>query len=149
MRHLARVASHSAKTGMTLKSVAMMWTPNLLRYKEVEVEVFATLHSAQILVIEFLIRHVELIFVDGPNNRPWSLVITSPTRLLSLNAARNRNPKDESQDCEVGAVSAGHSPQYHTNIELPKKTDSPKRSPSSKWKTLLGSRKSSSSSTFF
>jgi len=36
-RHLARVAQHAASTGMTAKNVAIVWAPNLLRCKELEV----------------------------------------------------------------------------------------------------------------
>lgn len=35
-RHLARVAKHGARTGMTTRNVAIVWAPNLLRSEELE-----------------------------------------------------------------------------------------------------------------
>ena len=34
MLHLHRVASHSPKTGMTAKNLAIVWAPNLIREEE-------------------------------------------------------------------------------------------------------------------
>lgn len=36
MRHLANVAKHGARTGMTTRNVAIVWAPNLLRSEELE-----------------------------------------------------------------------------------------------------------------
>ena len=38
MLHLHRVASHSPKTGMTAKNLAIVWAPNLIREEEEEKE---------------------------------------------------------------------------------------------------------------
>lgn len=36
MQHLARVAAHSCETGMTPKKIAIVWAPNLLRSKDLD-----------------------------------------------------------------------------------------------------------------
>ena len=37
MRHLSRVSAHGHSTGMTPKNLAIVWAPNLVRSKELEV----------------------------------------------------------------------------------------------------------------
>ncbi|XP_061938862.1 uncharacterized protein LOC107998917 isoform X5 [Apis cerana] len=93
MRHLVRVAARGAETGMTPRNVAIVWAPNLLRCKELEVGGVAALQGVgvQAVVTEFLVCYAELIFGDGPVGRPKSLAITTPARLLSLEEARNRS----------------------------------------------------------
>ncbi|XP_031366324.1 uncharacterized protein LOC102680620 isoform X7 [Apis dorsata] len=96
MRHLVRVAARGAETGMTPRNVAIVWAPNLLRCKELEVGGVAALQGVgvQAVVTEFLVCYAELIFGDGPVGRPKSLAITTPARLLSLEEARNRSLRD-------------------------------------------------------
>ncbi|XP_015588956.1 GTPase-activating protein CdGAPr isoform X6 [Cephus cinctus] len=139
MRHLARVAARGADTGMTPRNVAIVWAPNLLRCKELEVGGVAALQGVgvQAVVTEFLVCYAELIFGDGPVGRPKSLAITTSARLLSLEEARNRTLRGEPDYIEVGAGPAGLPLQYHTVIELPRKRHGSKRSPSLNWRALF------------
>ncbi|KZC10352.1 GTPase-activating protein CdGAPr [Dufourea novaeangliae] len=140
MRHLVRVAARGTETGMTPRNIAIVWAPNLLRCKELEVGGVAALQGVgvQAVVTEFLVCYAELIFGDGPVGRPKSLAITTPARLLSLEEARNRSLRGEPDYIEVGAGPAGLSLQYHTVIELPRKRNGSKRSPSLNWRALFG-----------
>ena len=36
VHHLSKVASHSHETGMTPKNIAIVWAPNLLRSKDLD-----------------------------------------------------------------------------------------------------------------
>lgn len=67
MKHLARVAEHGTRTGMTARNIAIVWAPNLLRCKELEVGGVAALQGVgvQAVVTEFLITHVEHVFSIG------------------------------------------------------------------------------------
>ncbi|XP_044577307.1 rho GTPase-activating protein 32 isoform X1 [Cotesia glomerata] len=140
MRHLVRVAARGADTGMTPRNVAIVWAPNLLRCKELEVGGVAALQGVgvQAVVTEFLVCYAELIFGDGPVGRPKSLAITTPARLLSLEEARNRSLRNDSEYIEVGAGPAGLPAHYHTVIELPRKRNGSKRSPSLNWRAIFG-----------
>ncbi|XP_043463247.1 rho GTPase-activating protein 32 isoform X1 [Leptopilina heterotoma] len=140
MRHLVRVAAKGTETGMTPRNVAIVWAPNLLRCKELEVGGVAALQGVgvQAVVTEFLICYAELIFGDGPVGRPKSLAITTSARLLSLEEARNRNLRSEAEYIEVGAGPAGLPTHYHTVIDLPpRKRSGSKRSPSLNWRALF------------
>lgn len=68
MRHLARVSEKGAQTGMTARNVAIVWAPNLLRCKELEVGGVAALQGVgvQAVVTEFLIIYADLIFCSVP-----------------------------------------------------------------------------------
>lgn len=140
MRHLVRVAARGSETGMTPRNVAIVWAPNLLRCKELEVGGVAALQGVgvQAVVTEFLICYAELIFGEGPVGRPKSLAITTSARLLSLEEARNRNLRCEADYIEVGAGPAGLPIHYHTVIDLPpRKRNGSKRSPSLNWRALF------------
>ncbi|XP_020292343.1 rho GTPase-activating protein 32 [Pseudomyrmex gracilis] len=140
MRHLVRVAARGTETGMTPRNVAIVWAPNLLRCKELEVGGVAALQGVgvQAVVTEFLVCYAELIFGDGPVGRPKSLAITTSARLLTLEEARNRSIRGEPDYIEVGAGPAGLPLRYHTVIELPRKRNGSKRSPSLNWRALFG-----------
>lgn len=49
MQHLARVASHSGDTGMTAKNIAIVWAPNLLRSKDLDMGGVAALQVSYFL----------------------------------------------------------------------------------------------------
>ncbi|EFN84840.1 GTPase-activating protein CdGAPr [Harpegnathos saltator] len=140
MRHLVKVAARGTETGMTPRNVAIVWAPNLLRCKELEVGGVAALQGVgvQAVVTEFLVCYAELIFGDGPVGRPKSLAITTSARLLTLEEARNRSLRGEPDYIEVGAGPAGLPLRYHTVIELPRKRNGSKRSPSLNWRALFG-----------
>eukprot|EP00095_Tigriopus_kingsejongensis_P002221 maker-scaffold817_size93049-snap-gene-0.9 protein:Tk02221 transcript:maker-scaffold817_size93049-snap-gene-0.9-mRNA-1 annotation:"cdc42 gtpase-activating" len=152
-RHLYRVSLRGGDTGMTAKNVAIVWAPNLLRSKSLEVGGVAALQGVgvQAVVTEYLIRYCELIFSDKmpvyhsitssptPKKqlRPKSLAISTPTKLLSLEEARNRALSSAGnsvataaglipivhQDCqryiEVGGGPEKLPQKYHTVIDLP------------------------------
>ncbi|KAG5344404.1 CDGAP protein, partial [Acromyrmex charruanus] len=140
MRHLVRVAARGTETGMTPRNVAIVWAPNLLRCKELEVGGVAALQGVgvQAVVTEFLVCYAELIFGDDPVGRPKSLAITTSARLLTLEEARNRSFRGEPDYIEVGAGPTGLPLRYHTVIELPRKRNGSKRSPSLNWRALFG-----------
>lgn len=100
--------------------------------------------GVQAVVTECLVRYVELIFSDklpsvatinepasgasGPGalkrTRPKSLAISTPTKLLSLEEARNRALQlataiNDTHYIEVGGGPASLPPKYHTVIDLP------------------------------
>uniref|UniRef100_F7E3Y3 Rho GTPase activating protein 33 n=1 Tax=Ornithorhynchus anatinus TaxID=9258 RepID=F7E3Y3_ORNAN len=111
LRHLARMAQHSADTSMHARNLAIVWAPNLLRSLELE---SVTLSGAaafrevrvQSVVVEFLLNHVDVLFSDTFSSagldstgrcllsRPKSLLAGGPsTRLLSLEEAQARGPQ--------------------------------------------------------
>ncbi|QQP41477.1 Uncharacterized protein FKW44_015869, partial [Caligus rogercresseyi] len=140
-RHLYRVSLRGHETGMTAKNVAIVWAPNLLRSKSLEVGGVAALQGVgvQAVVTEYLIRYCELIFSEKVQNsgvaaittavviisRPKSLAISTPTKLLSLEEARNRTLSGagagapEQRYIEVGGGPNNLPPTYHTVIDLP------------------------------
>ncbi|XP_063220285.1 GTPase-activating protein CdGAPr isoform X3 [Bacillus rossius redtenbacheri] len=158
VKHLARVAEKGHATGMTARNVAIVWAPNLLRCKELEVGGVAALQGVgvQAVVTEFLVCYSELIFCDGLSStffprqqitpkriRPKSLAISTPTKLLSLEEARTRallsSGKMDQEYIEVGGGPSNLPAKYHTVLELPssvRKRTSSKRSPLG-WKSLF------------
>lgn len=65
MRHLACIAANGQKTGMDSKNVAIVWAPNLLKPRELELS--AGLETLQIIglqavITEQLIKHHEFLF---------------------------------------------------------------------------------------
>ncbi|GLV36917.1 Cd GTPase activating protein-related [Carabus blaptoides fortunei] len=168
MRHLARVAKHGANTGMTTRNVAIVWAPNLLRCEELEIGGVAALQGVgvQAVVTEFLVCYADLIFCDHlPNlpdpvpdssspvspkrSRPKSLAISTPTKLLTLEEARNKHLLNKTDDCnyiEVGGGPKTLPKKYHTVIELPpgsRKRGLAKRSPSG-WRSFFSKSRNSS-----
>ncbi|KAF4517573.1 hypothetical protein B566_EDAN008562 [Ephemera danica] len=148
IRHLSRVASRGVQTGMTPRNVAIVWAPNLLRCKELEVGGLGALQGVgvQAVVTEFLVCCCELIFCDSlpaetdtpaiseqavstlrrGGARPKSLAISTPTKLLSLEEARSRALQGHSALSAVGQdyIEVGGGPtqlpgKYHTVLELP------------------------------
>ncbi|XP_029141697.1 rho GTPase-activating protein 30 [Protobothrops mucrosquamatus] len=71
MKHLVRMASFSSQTNMHVRNLAIVWAPNLLRSKDIEVcgfngtAVFMEVRI-QAIVVEFILTHVEQIFGDAP-----------------------------------------------------------------------------------
>ncbi|XP_052286601.1 uncharacterized protein LOC127882166 isoform X2 [Dreissena polymorpha] len=140
MRHLARVAAHGHETGMHSKNLAIVWAPNLLRSKELESGGGAAALQGvgiQAVVTEFLILYADLIFSDKMPSystpqlkktqkkpRPKSLAISTPTRLLSLEEARERAlmggfVKPDQRYIDVGGGPENLPAKYHTVIDLP------------------------------
>ncbi|XP_074652867.1 uncharacterized protein LOC141907189 [Tubulanus polymorphus] len=141
-RHLSKVAAHGHDTGMHPKNLAIVWAPNLLRSKELESGCGAAALQGvglQAVVTEFLILYADIIFSDKTpacmmgdktglkRTRPKSLAISTPTKLLSLEEARERvltvvtsSPNQPQQHfIEVGGGPATLPDQYHTVIDFP------------------------------
>ncbi|XP_026293571.1 GTPase-activating protein CdGAPr isoform X2 [Frankliniella occidentalis] len=165
VKHLARVAEHGHQTGMTPRNVAIVWAPNLLRCKALEVGGVAALQGVgvQAVVTEFLICYADLIFCDRlpplsipmqqatpKRSRPKSLAISTPTKLLSLEEARTRAllsaaGKTDQDYIEVGGGPSSLPAKYHTVIDLPsRKRSGSKRSPLG-WKSFFSKAGRSSS----
>lgn len=91
--------------------------------------------------------------------RPKSLAISTPTKLLSLEEARNRalqlaSSQNDTAYIEVGGGPASLPPKYHTVIELPNGDNRAKRGNSLKhkksplgWKSLFAKPKGRSPSS--
>lgn len=71
MRHLAKVAKHGSRTGMTTRNVAIVWAPNLLRSEELEGGGVAALQGVGVQVIE----SVTLVELEGFFNARFFLSI--------------------------------------------------------------------------
>ena len=146
-RHLHRVAQRHADTGMTAKNVAIVWAPNLLRCKSLEVGGVAALQGVgvQAVVTEYLIKYCELIFSENltlpqsitvesitpqpaphitPTSRPKSLAVSSPAS-ASLLPLENVSVKkisatiENAKYIEVGGGPDSLPQKYHTVIDLP------------------------------
>ncbi len=159
---------------MTAKNVAIVWAPNLLRAKSLEVGGVAALQGVgvQAVVTEYLIRYCELIFSDkmpsyntssnpastimedaalaSKKLRPKSLAISTPTKLLSLEEARNRvhnlgpcSEQNSQKYIEVGGGPKSLPQKYHTVIDLPgrRSMKQPRKSPIG-WKAIFKSKAS-------
>lgn len=68
MRHLACIAANGKKTGMDSKNVAIVWAPNLLKPRELELS--AGLETLQVIglqavITEQLIKHHKFLFDDN------------------------------------------------------------------------------------
>ena len=156
---------------MTAKNVAIVWAPNLLRAKYLETGGVAALQGVgvQAVVTEYLIRYCELIFSDKmpsyntssnpgsaiqeENNkklRPKSLAISTPTKLLSLEEARNRvhnlgtlggaGPDQTQKYIEVGGGPKSLPQKYHTVIDLPGRRSMKQRKSPIGWKAIFKSK---------
>nr|XP_022907070.1 GTPase-activating protein CdGAPr-like isoform X1 [Onthophagus taurus] len=180
MRHLARVAKHGNRTGMTTRNVAIVWAPNLLRSEELEGGGVAALQGVgvQAVVTEYLICYTDLIFCDRlpasvttalnlnkshqihhqfpienvisspKRGRPKSLAISTPTKLITLEEARNKHHQlNRGDDCggyiEVGGGPKNLPKKYHTIIELP----SGRKRHSSGWRSFFSKSRYSSQNT--
>lgn len=157
---------------MTAKNVAICWAPNLLRAKSLETGGVAALQGVgvQAVVTEFLIRYCELIFSDKMPSyntssnpaaainedaavkklRPKSLAISTPTKLLSLEEARNRvhnlgpvgnvGEQPPQKYIEVGGGPKSLPQKYHTVIDLPGRRSMKQRKSPIGWKAIFKSK---------
>ncbi|XP_035827001.1 serine-rich adhesin for platelets [Aplysia californica] len=163
MRHLARVAALGHETEMHSKNLAIVWAPNLLRSKELEAGGGAAALQGvgiQAVVTECLICYSDIIFSDkmpsygSQDNgnqkkpRPKSLAISTPTRLLSLEEARERafmtHLAPSQKFIDVGGGPKNLPSKYHTVIDLP---GYKKKVPSSSKENKPASGKKSSQTT--
>ncbi|XP_059522756.1 rho GTPase-activating protein 33 isoform X2 [Myotis daubentonii] len=152
LRHLARMARHSANTSMHARNLAIVWAPNLLRSMELEsvglggAAAFREVR-VQSVVVEFLLTHVDVLFSDTFTSagldpagrcllpRPKSLVGSGPsTRLLTLEEAQARTQGRLGTPSESTAPKASDSPVERRKGERGQKQRKPG---GSSWKTFF------------
>ncbi|XP_063213591.1 rho GTPase-activating protein 30 isoform X1 [Chroicocephalus ridibundus] len=121
MRHLLRMASHSSRTNMHARNLAIVWAPNLLRSKDIEATGFNGTAAfmevrVQSIVVEFVLTHVEQLFGDAPLRGG-----ESPRRSLLLGGGVPGDAQPPPYHVPA-ALSQGDGPPpirpYHTIIEL-------------------------------
>ncbi|XP_012506960.1 PREDICTED: rho GTPase-activating protein 33 isoform X2 [Propithecus coquereli] len=152
LRHLARMARHSANTSMHARNLAIVWAPNLLRSMELEsvglggAAAFREVR-VQSVVVEFLLTHVDVLFSDTFTSagldpagrcllpRPKSLAGSSPsTRLLTLEEAQARTQGRLGTPTEPTAPKAPASPAERRKGERGEKQRKPG---GSSWRTFF------------
>ncbi|XP_048224753.1 rho GTPase-activating protein 33 isoform X2 [Perognathus longimembris pacificus] len=152
LRHLARMARHSANTSMHARNLAIVWAPNLLRSMELEsvglggAAAFREVR-VQSVVVEFLLTHVEVLFSDTFTSagldpagrcllpRPKSLAGSGPsTRLLTLEEAQARTQGRLGTPTEPAAPKMQASPVERRKRERGEKQRKPG---GSSWKTFF------------
>lgn len=101
MRHLACIAANGQKTGMDSKNVAIVWAPNLLKPRELELS--AGLETLQIIglqavITEQLIKHHEFLFQDDD---PKAITREPGTRVVeNIQSNETNMAKIDNQICE-------------------------------------------------
>ncbi|XP_029781739.1 rho GTPase-activating protein 33 isoform X2 [Suricata suricatta] len=152
LRHLARMARHSANTSMHARNLAIVWAPNLLRSMELEsvglggAAAFREVR-VQSVVVEFLLTHVDVLFSDTFSSagldpagrcllpRPKSLAGSGPsTRLLTLEEAQARTQGRLGTPTEPVTPKAPASPVERRKGE---RREKPRKPGGSSWKTFF------------
>ncbi|XP_050624670.1 rho GTPase-activating protein 33 isoform X5 [Macaca thibetana thibetana] len=152
LRHLARMARHSANTSMHARNLAIVWAPNLLRSMELEsvgmggAAAFREVR-VQSVVVEFLLTHVDVLFSDTFTSagldpagrcllpRPKSLAGSCPsTRLLTLEEAQARTQGRLGMPTEPTTPKTPASPAERRKGERGEKQRKPG---GSSWKTFF------------
>lgn len=102
MRHLAFIAANGQKTGMDSKNVAIVWAPNLLKPRELELSAghIETLQviGLQAVITEQLIKHHRFLFDDDSDTIDEAI------------REDDASPRVSSSDCQ-GEISAETKPQ--------------------------------------
>ncbi|XP_055510317.1 rho GTPase-activating protein 30-like [Leucoraja erinacea] len=128
MQHLLRMASCSPQTNMHARNLAIVWAPNLLRSKEIEMSGFNGTAAfmevrVQSIVVEFILNHVQHLFgsgdwhtdSDGDSERCQSLPCLSPGW---EQAPGRTHPSQIPRILHLGDGPPAMRP-YHSIIELP------------------------------
>ncbi|XP_018582428.2 rho GTPase-activating protein 33 isoform X2 [Scleropages formosus] len=151
MRHLSQLATHSTRTNMHIKNLAIVWAPNLLRSKEIEAvglsgsDPFKEVRI-QSVVVEFLLSNVEVLFSDSFTSvgrfnadrhslsRPKSFV---SAKLLSLEEAQARTQAPQL----LKGAPLSFQGRFHTVLDLPanrgKRAMKGRKSAGGSWKTFF------------
>uniref|UniRef100_A0A1A7XR04 Rho GTPase activating protein 31 n=2 Tax=Iconisemion striatum TaxID=60296 RepID=A0A1A7XR04_9TELE len=167
-KHLAHLATLSSQTNMHTRNLALVWAPNLLRSKDIEVSsgngdmAFQEVRIQQ-SVIEFILNHAEQIFngdsvpikpKEGPSllcgeKKYATLPISGqcgPMKLMSLEEAQARSlspnhPVHRERQRENSLPDPSTATLYHTVIEI---SDHKRRfsGKSKKWKSIFNLGKS-------
>ncbi|CAL9688395.1 unnamed protein product [Knipowitschia caucasica] len=125
MRHLVHVASFSSETNMHSRNLAIVWAPNLLRSKEIEVCGFNGTAAfmevrVQSIVVEFILTHVPQLFPEPGASSERRKSLPSPCFLTNQEEAFFKQPT-----MNIGNLSPGDGPlpirPYHSIIEGPDK----------------------------
>ncbi|XP_030648722.1 rho GTPase-activating protein 31 isoform X2 [Chanos chanos] len=160
-KHLSRLATFSHQTNMHARNLALVWAPNLLRSKEIEVSscngdsAFQEVRVQQ-TVVEFILSHTEQLFdhgTDPPRPREGTGLVCGekyatlpataqcgPMKLMSLEEAQARSlspnhPARKERQRENSLPDTNTATLYHTVIDL---HDSKRKIPGkSKWKAIF------------
>ncbi|XP_052447523.1 rho GTPase-activating protein 31-like isoform X3 [Carassius gibelio] len=161
-KHLAHLATLSHQTNMHARNLALVWAPNLLRSKEVEVpfcngDIAFLEVRVQQSVVEFILNHTEQIFNldvqpskprEGPSMACGEKYATlpasthsGPMKLMSLEEAQARSlspnhPAMRERQRENSLPDTSTAAMYHTEIDL---SDSRRKfsGKSKKWKSIF------------
>uniref|UniRef100_A0A8C6YNZ6 Rho GTPase activating protein 31 n=1 Tax=Nothoprocta perdicaria TaxID=30464 RepID=A0A8C6YNZ6_NOTPE len=169
IKHLTHLASFSNMTNMHTRNLALVWAPNLLRSKEIEAvgcngdAAFLEVRVQQ-LVIEFILNHVDQIFINNrkasstennentPIMKSLTLPSTSlPMKLVSLEEAQARSlsashpARKERRENSLPEIVPVTGSLFHTVVDLP---DSKRKlsTKSKKWKSIFNLGRSGSES---
>lgn len=119
MRHLALIAANGKKTGMDSKNVAIVWAPNLLKPRELELS--AGLETLQIIglqavITEQLIKHHKFLFDD--HDHIESITSTTASVESKDELAQVRKFVDNDNDFDNAHRHLQHSELLHIDQEL-------------------------------
>ncbi|KAM4651628.1 rho GTPase-activating protein 33 isoform 2-T2 [Discoglossus pictus] len=160
MKHLSLLSTHSDRTGMHARNLAIIWAPNLLRSRDIETagtpgaDAFREVRVQSILV-EFLLCNVETLFSDtftsigrcGPL-RPRSLLGGCPSgRLVSLQEAQARSQSQREAAEKLGAERTSpnkHERGQEISEERKAQRGRKKSGGGSSWRTFFAIGKNSS-----
>ncbi|KAK6316753.1 hypothetical protein J4Q44_G00121530 [Coregonus suidteri] len=165
-KHLSHLATLSPQTNMHTRNLALVWAPNLLRSKDIEVAscngdmAFLEVRVQQ-SVVEFILNHTEQIFnhaaapitPKGPSlmcgEKYATLPISGqggPMKLMSLEEAQARSlspnhPARKERQRENSLPDTSTATLYHTVIDI---SDSKRKfsGKSKKWKSIFNLGKS-------
>ncbi|KAG7515889.1 hypothetical protein JOB18_017888 [Solea senegalensis] len=161
-KHLAHLATLSTQTNMHTRNLALVWAPNLLRSKNIEVSsgngdmAFQEVRIQQ-SVVEFILNHTDQLFSSGsaqlkPKEGPSlmcgekyaTLPISGqcgPMKLMSLEEAQARSlspnhPVHKERQRENSLPDTSTATLYHTVIDI---SDSKRKfsGKSKKWKSIF------------
>lgn len=156
-KHLAHLATLSTKTNMHTRNLALVWAPNLLRSKDIEVSsgngdmAFQEVRVQQ-SVIEFILNHTEQIFNGSVQIKPREGLLcgekyatlpisgpSGPMKLMSLEEAQARSlspnhPVHKERQRENSLPDPSTAQLYHTVIDIDKRKFSGK---SKKWRSIF------------
>ncbi|XP_076601827.1 uncharacterized protein LOC143329700 isoform X2 [Chaetodon auriga] len=125
MRHLVRMASYSSETNMHARNLAIVWAPNLLRSKDIEVSGFNGTAAfmevrVQSIVVEFVLTHVPQLFPEQGVSNERRKSLPSPSAASGQEEGFFKSPLTQPIP-NFGNISPGDGPlpirPYHAIIE--------------------------------